>query len=549
MTLPAFNEEGERYHRCARAALALRSIFDSPMVETVQALLFIAFYCGNFALRYRRDSIWMLVALASKVAQSIGMHRDPARWNMDATTAERRRILFWELYQADMFHSLELGRPPSISLSYVDCALPLAQSDNDADDEFWNWKYRFNRDFSESLIQLTLSAKPPEYKAVLDFDRKVREAPMPQALNAFLAKDHDYVHTGLGLYMKGGFLTMVRSVAMLYIHRNFFARALLDHPANPLNSPYATSFLAAARCASSIIRTNSIHISRFPEFCMRWWNLWIHLFSAATIVGSIVIKAPSCTLAPAAFAELGLVIQSFEYGSKLSPRIRTGMEILHKLQERASASLAQYGHGNKYPAATLTPRSEDHDADISAICIGQTHGSLIRSQSSAVGKDHSNMSPELMSSPVAPSSCSASILPEAALIFSTGHELPNVHPSLMEDIFIQPQGGDAPRSAVYQHLDNLSEFFDESDAIGAFQPPHSKFQAGSPLEQEQHSQADFSNNYGASSGSFQQFFAETLATDTWGMNDTSAGELGAAVNTGNSIDHDWVVFMKESGLV
>lgn len=182
--------------------------------------------------------------------------------------------------------SLELGRPPSIALAYVDCALPLAQSDNDADDQcmfglcsdqfillmaqaVWNWKYQFNRDFSESLIQLTLSAKPPEYRTVLDFDRKIREAPMPAALNS-LANDHDYSHVGLGLYMKGGYLTMVRSVAMLYIHRNFFARALLDHPANPLNSPYATSFLATARCASSIIRTNSIHISRYPDFCMRY---------------------------------------------------------------------------------------------------------------------------------------------------------------------------------------------------------------------------------------------------------------------------------------
>lgn len=71
MTLPAFNEEGERYHHCARAALALRSIFDSPMVETVQAILFLAFYCGNFAPRYKRDSVWMLVSLASKVAQSV----------------------------------------------------------------------------------------------------------------------------------------------------------------------------------------------------------------------------------------------------------------------------------------------------------------------------------------------------------------------------------------------------------------------------------------------------------------------------------------------
>lgn len=70
-TLPAFNGEAERYHHCARAALALRSMFDSPMVETVQAILFMAYYCSNSAQRYNRDRIWMLVSVGSKVAQSV----------------------------------------------------------------------------------------------------------------------------------------------------------------------------------------------------------------------------------------------------------------------------------------------------------------------------------------------------------------------------------------------------------------------------------------------------------------------------------------------
>lgn len=71
LTLPAFNQEGEHYHQCARAALALQSIFDSPVIETVQALLFMTYYCSNASQRYRRDSVWLLISLASKVAQSV----------------------------------------------------------------------------------------------------------------------------------------------------------------------------------------------------------------------------------------------------------------------------------------------------------------------------------------------------------------------------------------------------------------------------------------------------------------------------------------------
>lgn len=51
-------------------------------------------------------------------------------------------------------------------------------------------------------------------------------------------------------------------LALLYIHRTFFAQAMLDHPANPLRSPYAPSFLAAYRCASGMIKANLNHFER-----------------------------------------------------------------------------------------------------------------------------------------------------------------------------------------------------------------------------------------------------------------------------------------------
>ncbi|KAF7966111.1 hypothetical protein HWV62_39992 [Athelia sp. TMB] len=211
LTLPAFNDEAERHHQCARAALALRSVLDSPMLETVQAILFLAYYCRNFSQRYTQDSIWILTSVASKVAQIIGMHRDPARWNMDEKTAERRRALFWEIYSIDMFHSLSLGRPPAIGLSYVDCALPKVGSDTDPEAQFWNWKYKFNMSIFGSVLEMTLAAKPPEYTSILEFDRKIREMPLPPAWEVFLDKEDD--DTSLSVYMKGSYLSM-RVVAM-----------------------------------------------------------------------------------------------------------------------------------------------------------------------------------------------------------------------------------------------------------------------------------------------------------------------------------------------
>lgn len=71
LTLPAFNEEGERYHHCARASLALRSVLDSPTVDTVQAITFMTVYCSSSVHRYNRDSVWMLASLCCKLAQSV----------------------------------------------------------------------------------------------------------------------------------------------------------------------------------------------------------------------------------------------------------------------------------------------------------------------------------------------------------------------------------------------------------------------------------------------------------------------------------------------
>ncbi|KAG1897214.1 uncharacterized protein F5891DRAFT_947804 [Suillus fuscotomentosus] len=112
---------------------------------------------------------------------------------------------------------------------------------------------------------------------------------------------------------------------MLFIHRSFFAQALLDFPTNPLRSPYAPSFLAAYRCASATIKTTVLNFQMLPDLFMRWWTIWSHLLSAAVIVGSIVTRAPSTTMAPAAWQELNLAVEIFSRGSKTSSRARHGL--------------------------------------------------------------------------------------------------------------------------------------------------------------------------------------------------------------------------------
>lgn len=63
-------------------------------------------------------------------------------------------------------------------------------------------------------------------------------------------------------------------LVLMYIHRSFFAQAMIDHPVNPLRSAYAPSFLAAYRCASGLIKSNLYHFQKFPDLCPRVWSIW-----------------------------------------------------------------------------------------------------------------------------------------------------------------------------------------------------------------------------------------------------------------------------------
>ena len=107
---------------------------------------------------------------------------------------------------------------------------------------------------------------------------------------------------------------------MLYIHRSFFARAIIDHPVNPLRSPYAASFLAAYRASATILRTIREHFAIQPALCSRFWHMWTFAFSAAVSVsfcmpitlltlpqvvfGTIVTRGPRSALASNAMSEL-----------------------------------------------------------------------------------------------------------------------------------------------------------------------------------------------------------------------------------------------------
>jgi hypothetical protein len=353
--LPSYNVEAEKYHQLARAALFQNNIFDEPTLGAVQALYLISFYlffagrnCGS-----NGGSRWAIMGMAAKLAQSIGLHRDTARWKLDASETQRRREVFWELYVYDSWQCLAFGRPPAFATAQVDCKMPFPQ-DPSIDDAFSAWKHRFSSECMAAVHDQVFGARTPTYATILQLDRKLRAYQVPPVLQ-IAGFGSSSSEPPLGSYPESTPLILqrhlvlaIREINLLYMHRGFFARALSDHPKDPLGSPYGTSVIAAYRSAGSLIALMRNLHSQLKEPMERMWFLWTHMFSCAIILGSIVTRSPSLSLAPSALVQLDSACTLFSKAAK-GFRAEEVLEIMVKLREKAHASLQAFKEGKGSP--------------------------------------------------------------------------------------------------------------------------------------------------------------------------------------------------------
>ncbi|EKM81461.1 hypothetical protein AGABI1DRAFT_54232 [Agaricus bisporus var. burnettii JB137-S8] len=448
LNLPPYNAEAEYFYELGRAALSLKAVYESPSIDTVRAMGLMATYHTHAGRKYSRDSAWCIMSFTAKMAQSIGLHRDSARWMMDATTVQMRRNLFWETFAADVSHSLALGRPPAIHLSYVDCEFPLDEEATIDDetgqcqDGFWRMKHVFAKSIFYPLAETTLVAKAPSYQTILDLDRKVRSTPFWAHFRPYVTREEgeeEFYSSSLSL--RGFYASQHRAVTMLYLHRSFFAQAVLDHPTNPLLSPFAPSFLTAYRCASVIIRATAHQFERCAPLSMRIWFLLCQTFSAAAcvIVGTVVTRSPNSAVAASALLDLDIAIDLFKNTAPQSYRARIALGVLRKLKETAVLSYNESCSSN-LPAQTtgsashLNPQVSGlfsvrslHDAEDELALFGGQARLLTRKS-----KPKPAETGTLVSSPEPSTACESHPNTPGGSPSSDSLSMPDVHPSLIE---------------------------------------------------------------------------------------------------------------------
>ncbi|KAF9523061.1 fungal-specific transcription factor domain-containing protein [Crepidotus variabilis] len=395
--LPAYNIEAEKYHYLARAALFHHPFFDNPTLNAVQALHLMTFYLF-LADRHGTTSgaRWHTLGIAVKIAQSIGLHRDSGKWKVDPVETQRRRELFWEIFTHDSWQSWTFGRPPSFSNPHFDTKMPFLEDDSD-EHSFAAWKHRFSSECMMALHEQAFGAKTPTYATVLQLDRKLRAFPVPPILQvagfgSSEARPGGYPDT-IMLTLQRHIVLAIREMNLLYLHRSFFARAISDHPKDPLGSPYGTSVIAAYRSAGSLVAMMRNLYTQLKEPSERIWFLWTHMFSCAIVLGSIVTRCPSMSLAPSALVQLDSACELF---SKAAPGFRATkvLHIMLQLQQKAHFSLEEFRKGkglpmSRYPLSTNGPSSPEVDDDELSVLGGKTRLVSKKEPSSPVLVDRS----------------------------------------------------------------------------------------------------------------------------------------------------------------
>jgi hypothetical protein len=401
---------------------------------------------------------------------------------------------------------------------------------------FWRWKHTFTRDICSQVTELTLSAELPSYDTILELDRKVREQVLPPSLNLYRSSVQDD-YTTPSAYIRGRILFQFRTTTMLFIHRSFFAQALLDFPTNPLRSPYAPSFLAAYRCASATIKTTVLNFQVFPDLFMRWWAIWSHLLSAAVIVGSIVTRAPSTTMAFAAWQELNLAVEMFSRGSETSSRARHGLAILNKLKLKAFQALEKY-RGGAAPniqdsLSSLLP--EVGGDDELAMFGGQTRVLVTKILSQQNRKKVPSSVPPSAADPSQSTMSTPSTSEDGN---SPSESIPDVHPMLVEFLKMLPPSSMPPTSGT-------------GDASTTFQNQWDAFSLPPPLESmtPDPAPAIYPSHIPQTSNpvsSFQDPLPQSNLYPTSVKVDDDLADLFFSGESG--MDERWTSFMRDSGI-
>ncbi|KAI7820940.1 fungal-specific transcription factor domain-containing protein, partial [Gamsiella multidivaricata] len=105
--------------------------YELPRQSSIQALLLMVTY--RFMSAKSGGRVWVLLGMATRMAQDLGMHRNSARWHLPPLETEIRKRLWWAIYIMDRWVSAGMGRPLAIDDNDCDVDYPSVVEQDWAD--------------------------------------------------------------------------------------------------------------------------------------------------------------------------------------------------------------------------------------------------------------------------------------------------------------------------------------------------------------------------------------------------------------------------------
>jgi hypothetical protein len=134
------------------------------------------------------------------------------------------------------------------------------------------------------IIHITLSAKPPRFRSVMEADRLIEAFPLAAPGPPPGPELQRAARPGTVLWF---YVTYpAKDIARICLHRTFFAHALLEATndggtGNPELGPHAHSFRRAADSSVAILKWALEQFELIPEFCCVAWYTWTYSFAGA----------------------------------------------------------------------------------------------------------------------------------------------------------------------------------------------------------------------------------------------------------------------------
>lgn len=208
-------------------------------------------------------------------------------------------------------------------------------------------------------------------------------------------------------------------LALLYLHRTFFIRAVCGNPTDPQHTKYGLSVSGAYDSAMSLIHNAGELFQTYPATMSRALLCWSHTLCSVFVLGTVITHCPSSRLAPLAAKRLDdandLYNKASIYGGRaLADSVclcyyRSYINIFDSFDKPFVSRMAERSHdaiqahaeynrhsknSNSYSVRRVVTKL-DPENDINAIAVLGAHTGLIRAggDTPASSANHSVYSP------------------------------------------------------------------------------------------------------------------------------------------------------------